>query len=307
MNTDKIKIYGSRVRVNSLTKVAEIEQAEKDKMKDKVEKIINNFDVNVFINRQLIYNFPESLFAQNNIMSIEHADFDGIERLAAVTGGQILSTFDHPELAVLGECDLIEEVMIGEDKLIKFSGCKVNEACTVVLRGSSTHMLEEMERSLHDALCILQTVLKSDNLFQIICGGGCTEILMGQAIDDIAPSIAGKRSVAMTAYANALRTLPRIVADNGGYDSTELVTQLRAAHSQSKNKSRDVDKNSDTTTAYHGLDMYNGEVANMKELGVYESFQSKMQVIISATEAAEMILRVDDIITCAPRERSQHM
>jgi hypothetical protein len=109
MDTDKIKIYGSRVQVDSLTKVAEIEQAEKQKMAKKVEKIIAH-GCNVFINRQLIYNYPESLFAKAGVMAIEHADFDGVERLAAVTGGDVVSTFDSPDKVTLGECDVLEEV-----------------------------------------------------------------------------------------------------------------------------------------------------------------------------------------------------
>lgn len=109
MDTDKIKIYGSRVQVDSLNKVAEIEQAEKAKMSKKVDKILAH-GCNVFINRQLIYNYPESLFAKAGVMAIEHADFDGIERLAAVTGGDVVSTFDSPDKVTLGECDVLEEV-----------------------------------------------------------------------------------------------------------------------------------------------------------------------------------------------------
>ena len=111
MDTDKIKMYGSRVRVDGLQKVADIEAAEKLKMKHKVDKILDHH-CNVFVNRQLIYNYPESLFAEAGVMAIEHADFDGIERLAAVTGGEVVSTFDHPELVTLGECDVIEEVCV---------------------------------------------------------------------------------------------------------------------------------------------------------------------------------------------------
>jgi T-complex protein 1 subunit beta len=176
MDTDKIKIYGSRVKVDSMTKVAEIEEAEKDKMRAKCEKIISH-GANVFINRQLIYNLPESIFAENGIMAIEHADFDGVERLAAVLGGEVASTFDHPELVTLGECDVVEEIMIGEDKVIRLGGCKSGEACSIVLRGASSHVLDEAERSLHDALCILQATVKEP---RTICGGGCTEILMAQ-------------------------------------------------------------------------------------------------------------------------------
>jgi len=114
-------------------------------MRKKCAKIIDH-GINVFINRQLIYNFPEQIFAEAGIMSIEHADFEGIENLAAVTGGEVASTFDHPELVELGRCDLIEEIMIGEDKVIKFSGCQSGEACSIILRGASNHMLDEAER-----------------------------------------------------------------------------------------------------------------------------------------------------------------
>uniref|UniRef100_A0A7S2EMK0 CCT-beta n=1 Tax=Trieres chinensis TaxID=1514140 RepID=A0A7S2EMK0_TRICV len=285
MDTDKIKIYGSRVRVDSMQKVAEIEDAEKDKMRRKCDKIMEH-GCNVFINRQLIYNFPESIFAENNIMAIEHADFDGVERLAAVTGGEVVSTFDRPDLVTLGECDVVEEVMIGEDKVMRLSGCKSGEACSIVLRGASSHLLDEAERSLHDALCILQATVKEP---RTIYGGGCTEVLMAAAVDEEAAKTAGKKALAMSAFARALRELPAIVADNGGYDSAELVTRLRAAHAEGKST--------------YGLDMYNGTIGDMRELGVMESYKSKLAALMSASEAAEMILRVDDIIKCAPRQR----
>lgn len=96
MDTDKIKVFGSRVKVDSVAKVADLELAEKEKMKDKVDLILKH-NINVFINRQLIYNYPEQLFADAGVMAIEHADFDGIERLALVTGGEIVSTFGNPE------------------------------------------------------------------------------------------------------------------------------------------------------------------------------------------------------------------
>mmetsp|Transcript_4010 Transcript_4010/g.5878 ORF Transcript_4010/g.5878 Transcript_4010/m.5878 type:complete len:528 (+) Transcript_4010:110-1693(+) len=287
MDTDKIKIYGSRVRVDSLNKVAEIEEAEKQRMRQKCDKIMSH-GCNVFINRQLIYNLPESIFTENGIMAIEHADFDGIERLAAVTGGEVVSTFDRPDLVTMGECDTIEEVMIGEDKVIRLGGCKSGEACSIVLRGASSHVLDEAERSLHDALCILTATVKDP---RIICGGGCTEVLMAQAIDRQVEATPGKKALAMAAFARALRQLPAIVADNGGYDSAELVTQLRAAHAAGKNT--------------HGLDMYNGTIGDMLELGVAEAYKSKLCVLLSASEAAEMILRVDDIIKCAPRARNE--
>lgn len=127
--------------------------------------------------------------ADAGVMVIEHADFDGIERLSAVLGSDILSTFDDPEGAVLGTCESIEEVMIGEDKVIKFSGCQRNEACTIVLRGSGCHILDEAERSLHDAICVLVACVKSH---KIIYGGGNAEMRMSLAVDELARGMSGK-------------------------------------------------------------------------------------------------------------------
>merc|ERR1712093_941796 len=153
MDADKIKIFGSRVRTESMSQVAEIEQAEKQKMKDKCKKIVDH-GINVFINRQLIYNVPEQEFTAAGVLSIEHADFDGIKRLALVLGAEICSTFDHPEMVKLGNCKLMEEVMIGEEKVIRFSGVDCGEACTLVLRGATEQVLGEAECSIHDALCV---------------------------------------------------------------------------------------------------------------------------------------------------------
>jgi len=285
MDTDKVKIFGSRVKVDSMTKVAAIEEAEKDKMRAKCKKIIDH-GINVFINRQLIYNFPEQIFAEAGVMAIEHADFDGVERLAAVTGAELVSTFDHPESTTLGHADVIEECIIGEDRLIRFTGCGGGDACTIVLRGSSTHMLDEAERSLHDALCVLQQTMK---FTQTTHGGGCAETIMANAVEEAAKVVPGKRQLAMEAFARALRQLPTIVADNAGLDSAELVAQLRAAHHEGK------------TTA--GIDIVTGAVGDMRELGIVEALKLKTHVLLSASEAAEMILRVDDIIKCAPRAR----
>ncbi|XP_073476161.1 T-complex protein 1 subunit beta [Aquarana catesbeiana] len=285
MDTDKIKVFGSRVRVDSTAKVAEIEQAEKEKMKEKVERILKH-GINCFINRQLIYNYPEQLFATAGVMAIEHADFVGVERLALVTGGDIASTFDHPELVKLGSCKLIEEVMIGEDNLIHFSGVALGEACTIVLRGATQQILDEAERSLHDALCVLSQTVKDS---RTVYGGGCSEMLMAHVVTELAKRTPGKESLAMESFAIALRMLPTIIADNAGYDSADLVSQLRAAHSEGKST--------------YGLDMKNGTIGDMEELGVTESFQVKRQVLLSAAEAAEVILRVDNIIKAAPRKR----
>lgn len=287
MDTDKIKIFSARGYADSTSQVAAIEQAEREKMFAKCQKIVDH-GINCFINRQLIYNIPEQFFSDRGIMGIEHADFDGIERLAAVLGGEIVSTFDYPEGVKLGSCELIEEIIIGEDKVIRFSGVPAGEACTVVLRGASSHILEEAERSLHDALCVLVSTLKET---RVVLGGGCSEMVMAKAVDELVSRTPGKKALAQEAFSRALRQIPTIIATNGGYDSSELVTELRAAHYNGK------------STA--GLDMKNGAVGDMIELGVYESFKVKKQILLSAVEAAEQILRVDQIFKSAPRQRDQ--
>lgn len=135
-------------------------------------------------------------------MVIEHADFDGTERLAAVLGADILSTFDAPEQARLGSCARIEEIMIGEDKVIQFSGCQANQACSIVLRGSGQHILDEAERSFHDAICVLMAAVKSH---RVIYGGGNSEMRMSLAVQELSQSVKGKETHAIEAFSKALR------------------------------------------------------------------------------------------------------
>lgn len=154
------------------------------------------------------------------IAAIEHADFDGIERLALVTGGEIVSTFDHPELVKLGTCGRIEEIMIGEDRMIQFSGLPHQGACTIILRGGSQQLLDEAERSIHDALCVLSQVgvsshchllLSSFSTTKVVCtdtrtvlGAGCSEALMARAVDELAARTPGKQALVNVSPSSSL-------------------------------------------------------------------------------------------------------
>eukprot|EP01083_Nonionella_stella_P211356 764293_1 len=307
MDTDKIKIWGARVKVHSMDEVAQIEMAEKEKMKRKVNKILSH-NIDIFINRQLIYDYPEELFREAGVGSIEHADFDGVERLSRVLNAEICSTFDKvsdiksdekeekkdtDEAAVnkttmgrLGTCKTVKEIMIGEDTVIKFDGVPKGEACTIVLRGASKHLLEEMERSIHDALCILTQTIRDS---KVVLGGGCCELLMAEAVFNGAKQMSGKDALAMDAYGRALTRIPAILADNAGFDAADIITNLRSEHSNGNH--------------WMGVCMETGSTGDMRKYGVTESYKSKLQALISASEAAEMILRVDDIVKCAPRPR----
>mmetsp|Transcript_9163 Transcript_9163/g.25690 ORF Transcript_9163/g.25690 Transcript_9163/m.25690 type:complete len:531 (+) Transcript_9163:87-1679(+) len=287
MDHDKIKIFSAKVKTDNLETVSAIEKAERERMYEKCDKIIAH-GINCFINRQLIYNLPEQYFADRNVMCIEHADFAGIERLSLVLGGDIVSTFDNPEKVKLGGCKLIEEIMIGEDRVIRFSGVPRGEACTIVLRGATEHVLDEAERSIHDALCVLSQTTKDS---KVVCGGGAAEMAMSIRVLEKAKEVSTKESLAIEAFAQALTAIPTILADNAGYDSAELVAQLKAAHAAGDHNA--------------GLNLSEGRIANMEHAGVTDSYKLKRQIVMSAAEAVEMILRVDRIIKAAPRERVQ--
>lgn len=199
-----------------------------------------------------------------------------------------MSTFDEPTQDVLGSCESISEFMIGEEKMIKFAGCANNEACAIVLRGSGIHIIDEAERSLHDVICVLVSAIKNH---RTIYGGGNAEMRMCLKVQDLAHQTEGKQSLAIEGFARALRALPGIIADNAGYDSAELVQNLRSEIANGNTEA--------------GLNLFTGKVDNMKDQGITECLRVKEQALISATEAAEMILRVDDIVKCAPRKREQ--
>lgn len=153
-------------------------------------------------------------------------------------------------------------------QLIKFSGVAHGEACTVVLRGATSQMVDEADRSLHDALSVLSQTVKET---RVTLGGGCAEMLMSCKVEEAARKVSGKKALAVEAFARALRQMPTILADNGGYDSSDLVAKLRAAHFEGRSDA--------------GLDMDKGAIASMQDLGVTESYKLKKQVVVSASEA----------------------
>jgi len=194
---------------------------------------------------------------------------------------------EYSNYTQLSTCTVVEETMVGEDTVIKFSGVPRGEACTIVLRGASIHLLDEMERSIHDALCVLTQTIRNS---RIVLGGGASEMLMAHHVEEFARKQGGKEQMAMDGFASALRSIPTILADNAGFDAADIVTKLRSEHAHKR--------------THMGIDMGKGTVGDVKKLGVFEAYKSKSQSLTSAHEAAEMILRVDDLVKNAPRPRA---
>ncbi|CAD27020.1 T COMPLEX PROTEIN 1 BETA SUBUNIT [Encephalitozoon cuniculi GB-M1] len=286
MDQDKIKVFGAKINVNSVGELEEMEKAEKIKIKGKVERISQN-GVNVFVNRQLVYDYPLQLLRMKGIQAIEHADFDGVERLNNVLGGKILSTFDNMDESCYGTCESIRNVHVGNERMIKFSGVR-SGASTIVLCGSSKEMLDEAERSVHDALCVLAKI-KEDP--RVIYGGGSSEMAMAVGLNKYAMEVPGAESDAILAFSSALQQIPKILADNGGYNGESIKASLRAEHNSGR-------------TSY-GVNVRNGSIGCMKEAGVVDSLRIKHRVVTAASETAQMIIKCDAIVKCKPRERTR--
>jgi T-complex protein 1 subunit beta len=277
LDSDKIKIYGAKIKVSAVSKLAKIEIAEQKRTLDKCKKIISH-KINVFINRQLIYNRQESFLTDHGIISIEHADFEGTERLALVTGAEIVSTFDEPSKIKIGSCKIVEEIIIGDETMIRFGGCSRANACTLILRGSNRQLLDEAERSIHDALCVLSQSIRDT---RFVWGGGSLDTFLSLHLEKFAKKFTGKFSIVILAFSKAIQNLPKIILDNAELDSISIISQLRNMH-EKKNLGACIDINNET-------------ISSAEKLGLIELFRLKTQMIISAVETVEVILRIDKI------------
>lgn len=286
LDTDKIKIFGAKINVNSISKLSDIEEAERNRMREKIDRICS-VPIKVFINRQLIYDYPLELFREKGVIAIEHADFDGVERLTKFLGGRIMSTFDKLDDEHFGSCTKVANVLIGNERMIKFEK-KGRNASTIILRGSSQEVLDEAERSIHDALCVLNKIRHEK---KVVCGGGATEMELALCLGRYALEFPGKESESIIAFSNALQRIPMIICENGGFDGEEIKARMRSEHF-----------NGNKTA---GVNMANGSVECMRRSGIVESLRIKRRIIAAAVEVAQMVIKCDGFIKHKPRERTR--
>jgi len=199
------------------------------------------------------------------------------------------------ESSVLGEADICEEMRVGDGELLTFKGCKSSRAQTIILRGANDFMLDEVERSLHDSLCVVKRVLESKT---VVPGGGCVEAALSVYMDTLASKMDSREQLAVSAFAKALLVIPKTLAVNGAYDATELVSQLRSYHHTAQ-----TTPDAHPEYRWTGLNLDVGCVRDNLAAGVLEPAISKVKMIRFATEAAITILRIDDAIKMNPAER----
>jgi T-complex protein 1 subunit alpha len=300
LNKEKLKM-GVQVVIENPDDLEGIREKEITLVRDRI-KMILDAGANVVLTTKGIDDLALKYFVEANAIAVRRCSKDDLKRLAKVTGGTLISsladlegneTFDS---SFLGYADEVGEMRLADDEIIYVKGGKSTKCQTIILRGANEFMLDEMERSLHDALCVVKRVLESKN---VVPGGGAVEAALSIYLENFATTLESREQLAIAEFAEALLVIPKTLGVNAACDSTELCAKLRAIHNEAqKNKEKDVFKR-------FGLDLYNGKVKDNVKEGVLEPALTKIKVIQFATEAAITILRIDDMIQLNPKPEPQ--
>jgi len=251
-------------------------------MKTMVDKIKAS-GANVVLCQKGIDDAAQHFLAREGIMSARRVKKSDMEKLARATGGKIITNLDDLKAGDLGAAESAEERRIGDDKNIFIEGCKDPKSVSVLIRAGLERLVDEAERSLKDGLYVVADIVNKN---KIVVGAGAVETELAKRLRDYAAKIGGREQLAIEAFADSLEIVPRTLAENSGLDPIDILVDLRAAHEKKDGIS-------------FGVDALGGGVKDMEKLGILEPLRVKEQVIKSATEAATMILRIDDVIAAA--------
>jgi len=280
--------FDAKIHINSPEQMKAFLDEEQRMLREMVEKI-KEVGANVVLCQKGIDDVAQHFLAKAGILAVRRVKKSDMEKLAKATGGKIVTSIDDLTPEHLGEAGLVEEVKIGEDKIVYVRDCKHPKAVSVVIRGGSEHVVDEAERALHDALCVVRDVIEDG---KYVAGGGAPEIEVAKRLREYAQQIGGREQLAIEAFADAIEIIPKTLAENAGHDPLDIIVQLRERHAKPDG-------------VWYGVDVFEGKVVDMLERGVLEPLRVKKQAIRSASEAAQMILRIDDIIASKPTEPSK--
>jgi thermosome len=254
---------------------------EEDRTFHKMVDSIKAVGANVVVCQKGIDDVVLHYLAKQGIYAVKQAKESDLQKLARATGGKIVTGIKELTSADLGTAAKVDERRVGEDKMTFVTGCANPRSVSILIRGGTEHVTQEVERSLHDALKVVSSVLEDG----VVCpGGGATEIDLAVKLRKWAGTVGGREQLAVEAFAQALEVIPWALAENGGYDSINTLIELRSAHDGPS-----ANKNS-------GINLQDGKAADMWKLHVIEPLRVKTQALSSATEVATMILRIDDVI-----------
>ena len=270
----------AKITIESPDQMKTFLDEEEKTMRQMVEKIADS-KANVVLSEKGIDDIVLHYLARRGILAAKNLSSGDMEKLGRATGGKIVATLKDLGAESLGEAKLIEEVKIGDDKLLYIRECKDPKAVTIMIRGGSEHVIEEAERSIHDALCVVRNVVEDG---KIVAGGGSIEAELAKQLRDFAVKVGGREQLGVQCFAEAVESIPLTLAQNAGLDPIDIMIELRMKHQNSENK-------------WFGVSVHDGKVTDMLKEKVIEPLRVKQQAIKSSTEVACMILRIDDVVS----------
>ncbi|XP_040571782.1 T-complex protein 1 subunit alpha [Lepeophtheirus salmonis] len=293
----KLKM-GIQVLVTDPEQLEAIRDREADITKERIKKIIDA-GANVILTTGGIDDLCLKYFTEAGAMAVRRCKKVDLKRIAKATGAQFVTSLANLEgeetfeASFLGGASEVAQERICDDELIIIKGTKARTASSIILRGPNYFYLDEMERSVHDALCVVKRVMESKN---VVVGGGAVEAALSIYLENFASSLASREQLAIAEFARSLLVIPKTLAVNAAQDASDLVAKLRSYHDSSQTKPEHI------ALKDYGLDLYNGVVLDNKKAGVFEPSISKIKSLKFATEAAITILRIDDLIKLEPEK-----
>jgi thermosome len=260
---------------------------EEDSIKE-IVNLVRESTANVVFCQKGVDDFASFLLSRNGIYVCRRVARSDMQKIAKATGGKIVSNLNDLTQFELGSAEIVENVKRGEDSYTYIKGCKNPKAVTILIHGGSEHVMDEIERAINDGLGDVSCVLKSG---LVVPGGGAIEMEVSRRLKHFGQTLSGRERLAVEEYANALEFIPITLAENAGMDPIDVLTELRARHDSG-------DKNS-------GLNLFENKVGNVLEAKIIEPYNIKSQEIDSATEVANMILRIDDVIASKPDKKGK--
>jgi thermosome len=275
----------AQIQITSPDQLQSYLDQEEKILKDMVEKVVAS-GCNVLFCQKGIDDVAQHYLAKKGILAARRVKKSDMEKLARATGSKIVSNLSDLNANDLGFAGTVEEQKIAGEQMTFVRDCKNPKAVSILIRGGTEHVVDEVERAMEDALGAVTSALE---VGKIVAGGGAPEEAVARGLRDFAQNYSGREQLAILAFADAMEVIPRTLAENAGLDPIDILVELRSAHEKGK--------------ITHGVDVYTGKSVDMRAQGVIEPLKIKTQAIKSASEAAEMILRIDDIISAGKLEK----
>jgi len=270
--------FDAKINIESPEQMEGFLKQEETMLRDMVEKLAK-IGANVIIAQKGLDDLAQHFLARKQILALRRVKKSDMEKLAKATGGKMITNLDDMSEKDLGYAELVEERKIGDDKMTFIEGCKNPKSVAILIRGGTERVVAEAERSIHDALCVARDVVREP---KIVAGGGAPELEVARALREYARTLLGKEQLAVVAYSEALESISLTLAENAGVDPIDILSELRARHEKGE--------------LWAGIEVIEGKAKNMEKAGIFEPLAVKKQIIKSATEAATMILKIDDVI-----------